>query len=223
MIKRNFAPLEERLKLLIAREKAMPAALAAARANLDNPPRVYVEIAIEQLDSNREMFKSAVTEAFKDVGDPALRADFTKANDAVMAALADYKTWLQKDLLPRAKGEFAYGADTYKKKLWADEMIDTPLDQLLKIAEANLKQNQAAFAEAAKKIDPKKTPMQVLADVQKDHPPAGKLLSVAQDTLDSLAQFVRDHHIATIPPAERSRRWTRRGRSRRSPPRRTTT
>src|SRR5687768_5197848 len=46
MIKRNFAPPEERLRQLIAREKAMPAALAHARTNLQNPPRIYTEIAI---------------------------------------------------------------------------------------------------------------------------------------------------------------------------------
>ena len=49
MIKRAFAPPDERLRQLIAREKAMPAALAEARKNLDNPPRVYTEIAIEQM------------------------------------------------------------------------------------------------------------------------------------------------------------------------------
>ena len=50
MIKRAFAPSEERLRQLIAREKVMPATLAEARKNLDNPPRIYTEIAIEQLE-----------------------------------------------------------------------------------------------------------------------------------------------------------------------------
>ena len=49
MISRTFAPPEQRLKSLIARLKLMPNALAEARKNLDNPPRVYTEIAIEQL------------------------------------------------------------------------------------------------------------------------------------------------------------------------------
>lgn len=205
MIKRNFAPLEQRMKLLIEREKPMPAALAEARKNLENPPKIYVEIAIDQLDGNREFFKNAVTEAFKDVKDAALVAEFKKTNDAVIAALGDYKAWLQKDLLPRAKGDFAFGADTYKKKLWADEMIDTPLDELLRIAEANLKQNQAALAEAAHKIDPGKSPMDVLAIVERAHPPADKLLSTTQATLDSLAQFMTDRHVITIPKSERAR------------------
>ena len=51
-------------------------------------------------------------------------------------------------------------------------MIELPLDELLAIAEKDLRKNQAAFAETAKKIDPAHTPMQVLAKVQADHPPA---------------------------------------------------
>ena len=47
MIKRAYAPEAERLRQLVAREKAMPAALAEARNNLESPPRIYTEIAIE--------------------------------------------------------------------------------------------------------------------------------------------------------------------------------
>jgi uncharacterized protein (DUF885 family) len=109
MIKRAFAPPEERLRGLVAREKAMPAALAEARKNLDNPPRVRTQIAIEQLDGNRDFFRTAVAEAFPTVTDKALLADFKQANDGVIAALADYKKWLQSDLLPRSNGNFAIG------------------------------------------------------------------------------------------------------------------
>ena len=69
MISRTFAPPEQRLKSLIARLKLMPNALAEARKNLDNPPRVYTEIAIEQLDGNRDFFASDVPAAFAEVKD----------------------------------------------------------------------------------------------------------------------------------------------------------
>jgi uncharacterized protein (DUF885 family) len=205
MIKREFAPPEERLRHLIAREKAMPAALAEARKNLDNPPRIYTEIAIEQLDGNREFFRSAVAAAFPTVKDAALRADFKQANDAVIAALGDYKTWLQKDLLPRSGGSFAIGEDTYRKKLAADEMIDVPLDRLLAMAEADLRRNQSAFAETARRIDAKKTPVQVLEAVQANHPAPSALLSTTQAELDALAAFMTERHIVTIPKAAPAR------------------
>lgn len=199
LIKRDFAPPEQRLRSLIAREKAMPAALAEARRNLQNPPRIYTEIAIEQLDGNREFFRSAVAEAFPEVKDPALLAEFKRANDAVIAALGDYKAWLEKDLLPRSRGSFAWGADLYRRKLAADEMVDTPIDDLLRIAEADLRRNQQAFAATARRIDPSRTPREVLESLQKDHPAPDKLLQVTQAELDALGRFMTERHIVTIP------------------------
>jgi uncharacterized protein (DUF885 family) len=205
MIKRDFAPADERLRHLITREKAMPAALAEARKNLDAPPKVYTEIAIEQIDGNRGFFQTAVAAAFPTVKDQALLTEFKQANDAVVAAFADYKKWLQDDLLKRSTGEFALGEDTYRKKLAADEMVDVPLDALLSMAEADLRKNQTAFAETARLIDPKRTPLQVLDAVQADHPPAEKLLSTTQSELDALAAFMTERHIVTIPKAAPAR------------------
>jgi len=205
MIKRDFAPAEERLRHLIAREKSMPSALAEARKNLDNPPRIYTEIAIEQLDGNRDFFRTAVAAAFPGVKDAALLAEFKQANDAVVAALGEYKTWLQKDLLPRSNGTYAIGEETYRRKLAADEMIDLPLDRLLSIAEADLRKNQAAFAETARKIDPARTPAQVLGAVQAKHPPTSQLLATTQRELDELAKFMTERRIITIPQAAPAR------------------
>jgi uncharacterized protein (DUF885 family) len=205
MISRTFAPPEQRLKSLISRLKMMPNALAEARRNLDSPPRIYTEIAIEQLDGNRDFFANDVPAAFAEVQDAALLAEFRTANDAVVEALESYKRWLESDLLNRSNGSFAWGADTYGKVLAADEMITTPLPELLAIAEADLKRNQQAFTDAARQIDPTKTPVEVLADVKKDFPPASQLLAVTQSNLDGLAQFVRDKKIIDLPPAPPAR------------------
>ena len=201
MISRTFAPPEQRLKSLTARMKLMPGALAEARKNLDNPPRVYTEIAIDQVDGNRDFFAEDVPAAFEGVKDPAVLAEFNTAKDAVIAALEDYKSWLQDDLLNRSNGSFAYGTDTYEKVLAADEMVTTPLPDLLSAAEADLKSNQQAFTEAARRVDPTKTPPEVLADVAKDFPPPSELLAVTQSGLDSLARFVRDKQIIDLPQA----------------------
>jgi uncharacterized protein (DUF885 family) len=201
MIKRAFAPPEVRLRQLIAREKAMPATLAEARKNLDNPPRIYTEIAIEQIDGNRDFFRTAVASAFPTVTDKALLAEFKQANDAVIAALDDYKEWLQSDLLKRSNGDFAVGEDTFRKKLAADEMLALPLDELLAIAEKDLRKNQAAFADTARRIEPKRTPLQVLEAVQANYPPASKLLAVTQSELDALGRFMSDRKLITIPKA----------------------
>src|SRR5262249_42758542 len=51
IMSRNFASQDERLKSLVAREQQMPKYLDEGRVNLKNPPRIYTEIALEQLPS----------------------------------------------------------------------------------------------------------------------------------------------------------------------------
>jgi uncharacterized protein (DUF885 family) len=202
IMKRNYAPASERLTALIAREKKMPSALLEARKNLEAPPRIYTEIAIEQIDGNIRFFKNDLPAAFTEVTDTALLDAFRKSNDDVIAALGDYKTYLQKTLLPKSTGSFAYGDEVYRLALAAFEMIEMSPADLLSIAEADRGKNEAAFQATASQIDPNKSADQVLAAMQADHPPADKLLQATQDTLDSIRQFIVDHRIITIPPSD---------------------
>lgn len=199
IMKRNFAPAADRLKLVIAREKQMPGLLAEARKNLKTPPKIFTEITIEQVDGNVGFFKTDLPLAFAEVKDAPLLAEFKASNDAVMAALTDYKAWLKKDLLAQSTGAYALGPDTYSKLLSATEMVDVPLDQLLTVAEENRQKNEAALVATGKLIDPKKTVEQVLLQVEAKHPQPGALLKTTQDALDALRQFIADKKIVTIP------------------------
>jgi uncharacterized protein (DUF885 family) len=200
LMKRPFAPAADRLKALIAREGRMPALLEDARRNLSSPPEIYTQIALEQIDGNIDFFKNDVPAAFDEVKDQELRAAFSKTNDAVIAALGEYKAYLRSLVLPASKGSYAFGADLYRKALSANEMIDLPLERLLDLAERDRQKNEAAFQETAKKIDPSKSAAEVLAGLQMDHPEPSKLLQTTQDMLDSLRQFIESHHVITIPP-----------------------
>jgi uncharacterized protein (DUF885 family) len=199
IMKRNFAPEADRLKLVIAREKKIPGLLAQAKINLQTPPEIFTKIAIEQIDGNQGFFKNDLPLAFSEVKDPALLADFKASNAAVIAALGDYKSWLQKTLLPQSKGSFALGAATYSQMLAANEMVEMPLDQLLQVAEADRQKNEAALVETAKLIDPKLSVEDALKKVEAEHPPAASLLKTTQDALDALRQFIVDKKIVTIP------------------------
>jgi uncharacterized protein (DUF885 family) len=196
---RTFAPPDQRLRSVIAREQQIPKMLAAARANLKNPPRIYTEVAIEQMPGMIGFFQKDVPSAFTAVKDQALLNQFHQANAAVIGELQNYEKFLKSDLLPRSNGDFRIGADNYRKKLLYDEMVDIPLDRLLEIGFANLRQNQQAFRDTAKKIDPNKTAQRILTESEKDHPAPDKLLQTFRDTLGGLRDFVTQHHIVTVP------------------------
>jgi len=176
IMKRNFAPPEERLHSIIDRERQIPKALDAARQNLQNPPKIYTEIALEQLPDETDFFRTDVPEAFSSVKDPNLLAEFKASNQAVIDAFESYKKFLQDSVLPHANGDFRLGAENYRKKLLYDEMVDIPLDRLLEIGYADLHRNQQALKAVAAKIDPNRPVQEVVAGLQKQHPPARQLL-----------------------------------------------
>lgn len=196
---RTFAPPADRLKSVIAREKQIPAVFQAARQNLKNPPPIYVDVALEQIPGIISFFQKDVPEAFKDVKDQALLAQFQVANQKVMDELKSYGQWMEKDLKPQAHGDFRIGAENYSKKLLYDEDVDIPLPRLLEIGMANLRLNQQAFKDTAAKVDPNKTPQQILEELEKDHPAPDKLLQTFRDTLGGLKDFLAQHHIVKLP------------------------
>jgi len=199
LMERKFAPADDRLRSLIAREKKMPALIAAARVNLQNPPRIFTQIAIEQLPGIVSFFQRDVPLAFTDAHDEALKVEFAKSNEAVIAALNDYLRWLKTDLLPRSNGDYRIGAETFSKKLLYDEMIDIPLPRLLEIGYADMHRNQQQFAEVARELEPDKTTREVLEELGHQHPAPDKLLDAFRETFTCLLGFIRSHHIVTIP------------------------
>ncbi len=199
IMSRSFAPADARLRSLIAREKLMPKLFAEGKVNLKNPPKIYTEVAIEQLPDTITFFQNDVPLAFKDVKDQALLNEFHQSNAVVIKELQAWQGWLKSNLLPRSKGDYRLGADNYRKKLLYDEMVDMPLDKLLEIGYANLRVNQQRFRDTAKKIDPNKTPQQILEDAEKDHPSGDKMLQAFRDTLGSLRDFIVQHKLMTIP------------------------
>jgi uncharacterized protein (DUF885 family) len=201
IMRRNFAPQAERLRSVIARERQIPKALEAARQNLHNPPRVYTEVALQQLPDTIKFFQNDVPEAFREVKDPELLGEFKASNDAAVDALKKYQKYLQKDLLPASHGDFRLGAANFSKKLLYDEMVDIPLDRLLEVGYADLRRNQQQLRKIAAEIDSSRRPAEVLADLRKDHPPADHLLQNFRDTLGGLRQFIEQRKIITLPSA----------------------
>ena len=199
IMSRDFAPQPERLQSVIAREKQMARVFSAARKNLKDPPQVYTQIALEQLPGIIGFFQKDVPQAFNEVKDPKLLAEFKTSNSAVIEELKRYQNFVREDLSPISKGDFRIGAENYRKKLLYEEMVDIPLDRLLQIGYDDLHRNQRAFKEVAAKIDPKRTPQQVLEELEKDHPAPNQLLQTFRDTLGGLKSYIETQHLVTIP------------------------
>jgi len=205
LISRDFAPAAERLKSVIARLQQVPKLYAAGKANLKSPPKEFTELAIRLARGSVGFFDKAVADWAKTAAgsDSALFAQFEQANKGAIAAARDFSEWLQKDLLPRSNGHYAIGAENYLAKLKYDDMVELSLPDLLAKGEAQLAKDHAAFVEVAKKIDPKKTPHEVMALLSDVHPTEDDLIPAVGRSVEDARKFVVEKDLVTVPSETR--------------------
>jgi uncharacterized protein (DUF885 family) len=198
LVHRDFAPLPERLRSAIAREREIPAVLAAGKANIEHPPRAFVEIAIRNIAGSINFYRDAAPSAFAAVENPELKRDFATSNAAAVAAFEDYKAFLEAEL-SKADGDFALKSDLFVERLADNEMVALPVRKLRDIALRKLHADQAALKAAAHEVDASKSVATVVEEMRRRHPSAETLLPTAEADLSGLRTFVSEHHIATIP------------------------
>ena len=199
-VKRNFGPIENRVKSIIAIENEAHNIFAAARANLqDSLAKPYIETAIEVAKGSADFLGGDLITALKDVKDTALMASFNKANKQAIEEVKSFADYLEKEKLPKAHTHYAIGVDNYKKMLLDVEGITLTPDQILEIGMKELKKEQDVFNATAKIIDQKKNPVDVYHDMQKEHPTAEDLIPDAKKHLEAIRQFLIDKKIVTMP------------------------
>ena len=208
LVAREFAPPEQRLRSVIGRLNGIPAVVAAAKANLKNPPSVHTETAIQQNKGTTNLVKAQLEPLVKQA--PALEKEFRTAQATALAALADYQQWLEKDLLPRSNGDFRLGDEKFRKKLRFALDSDLSKEEILRRAEADLKSTRSAMYRTAVQIWPKLFPEKpvpmdqavaikaVLDEAAKKHPTNESIIPQATKTLAETTAFVKEKRFVTV-------------------------
>jgi uncharacterized protein (DUF885 family) len=199
-VMRNFAPMEERLRSIIAVEEKAPAIFAAARSNLaDSLARPYIETAIQIVNGTISFMKGDLIKALKDVKNDSLMAAFKISNTNAISELKAFAAFLEKEKLPKANSKFELGMEKYKKMLLNGEGISMSPEKILEVGMAELEKEKAAFNASAKIINPNKKPVDVYLDIKKEHPTAEGLISDVTKNVEAIRQFIIDNKIVTIP------------------------
>jgi uncharacterized protein (DUF885 family) len=207
LLSREFAPLSVRLASVKGRLKQIPALVAAAKANLDNPPRLYTETAIQQLQGTLGLVRDEVTEAAAKAG---LKEDLAPAQAEAVKALEDLIAWMKADLLPRSKGDFRLGKAAFSKQLRTTLSSGLTQAAILARAEASLKTTRSEMAKVArplfeawfpgrKETDEGVVIKAVLDHIAQKHPTNDTIVPLATKDLAEATDFVRSHDLMTIP------------------------
>jgi uncharacterized protein (DUF885 family) len=212
LLARDFAPLKERLLSLRERMKSIPAVLAAAKANLKNPPRIHTETAILQNGGNLGLVQGELNTFLDQV--PELKEEFAPIQSEAVKAIEEYGAWLQNDLLPRSNGDFRIGEQKYRRKLRFALESDLTKEDILTSGEKDLKEAQEEMYATAlpmyRKFFPKRTDQKLLSDRKKvitavldklaeQHPTNATIVEKAREALARATDFVREHNLVTVP------------------------
>lgn len=197
----NPAPV--RMRRIISKLSQVSSLLDAARANLDNPPKLLAERGVVMMRGAVDMLGRDLDLAFATDSNAALRDSLRRAADAAIPLVSAWITWLEEQVLPKATGEIAIGGVNVARRYLAEDLIDTPLDTMLAIGERELKVSQEEFRTAAAKLAPGRDALAVWQEVRRRHPRPGEVVMATRATVDSLAAFVERKGIASLPPDER--------------------
>ena len=197
------APPAVRMRNIIAKLRAAPALLAAARRNIRNPPQLFAQRGAAMMRGASDMLGKDLDLAFASEPRTALPDSLRRAADAAIPLIDAYSTSLETAVRPVAKSYFAIGAANLSRRYLAEELIDTPLERMVAIGERELLASQAEFRAAANTLAPGKDPQDTWRAVRRDHPPLGGVVAATRRIVDSLTSFVDSRGIASIPPGER--------------------
>jgi uncharacterized protein (DUF885 family) len=190
----SFNTPGHRMAMATGRLGEVPRLLEEAARNLENPPRVLTETAIEEFAGTRAFIAAALPRAFETVRDETLRSRFEEARKPALEAVERFIDWMRRDLLPRSAGDVAIGPEALKAKLLHQERIDVPLEDLVARGYDYLRNTR----EEMKNLAGDRPVKGVLREAAKDRIPADRLLDETRSTLGGVRAWAAT--VVTLPP-----------------------
>ena len=194
---RDFAPLEKRMEAILSRLEDTPRYLERSRERLEDPVRLWNEVA---LDSVRELptLLGEIVAAAPDSLDSKIR----RAADAAREAIDDHMRWLEGEVLPTASADFAIGEAGYERLLQL-RRLPAPPDSILELGRRQLELVHEQRKELVAKHWPGKSVDEVEASIRGDHAPDfDQALAEYRHSIAAARAFVEHKRLATIPPGE---------------------
>lgn len=200
----DYAPLAQRMASIVSRLEQFPALIRAARANVSDPPRPFVETALITYRGWPAFLEGELTTALAGVEDAELQARFQAARDTAAAAIRAYAEHMEANVLPAASGDYALGSARYRTMNAQLAGVDLPVDRLKAIGEAELERLQVLADSLAAEIAPTAPAESRVAvafdSLATDRPAADAIVETAARVIDRLKAFTADSSIGTVLP-----------------------
>ncbi len=203
----QYAPLEERLKDIIARLEKLPRLLEQARENVLDSPPIWTKVAIEENAGNIDLVDKTIRGAVP----PAMRADYDRAAGPALDALRALSAWMKNGLKPAPADGWRLGPEIYEAKFRCVLGAGRTPAQVLESAESDLKAVRARMLELARPLhkqwfprhrdhpDANATIREVLNRIAAKHSTPQSYIADARADLAEARRFVREKNLLALP------------------------
>lgn len=218
LLAQSSLPREVNVSNAIARIRQVPGVLAAARQNLQNPPRVCVETAIKQNKGSIGFYEQ---DLFDVAGKTKQRAALKAAADEILPALRNYQKFLETDLLPRANGEWRIGPEKFARKLELELDAGLTADDVYASAQTEFSRVRNDMYVIARQLWAKCFPREplppddelgratvirrVLQHGAQNHSSSRTILRDVRRGVADVKKFIAQHDILTLPKPDQCR------------------
>jgi uncharacterized protein (DUF885 family) len=217
LLARDFAPIGDRLASVTERLEQLPQFFEQARASIDpkRVPKIHAETAAKQNPGLNSIIDAMLVPEMDALPKPD-RERLERAIETARDAIADYQTWLEEDLIPRAAGDFRLGANLYDVKLAFALNSSLSRKEIQARAEAEYESVRNRMYEIAKGVYAEAHPYTAFPDEPNESykqaiiravleqaytklPPRDGIIEVAKQQLQEASNFVVENNIVTMP------------------------
>jgi uncharacterized protein (DUF885 family) len=218
LLTQSTLPREVNVRNCVARMAFFPRVVAAARASLRNPPRVFVETAIRQNRGAIAFYEGGI---FELAGETPHLSALKGAASRAAALLKEHQKFLEQDLLPRARGEWRIGKEKFARKLELELDAGRTADQVLADAEQEFGRVERDLYVIARQLwgttfpgrplppddeeGRRTTIRRVLTHFNREHGQVEDLVRDARTTVDGIKEFITRHDVLRLPGPDRCR------------------
>lgn len=198
LVTRPFAPLEERKEAIVARLMAIPEYLAAAGAGLEQVPEVRVELALEVADGGPSFLHDVARGLLRAFPNDAERIEH--AGVRASAGLAAFRETLERDLAPRAGGDFALGERWLDFRLEREHLLPLKNEALEQLGREHVARLRRLLEHEARRLDPRRSWREQLDEVHWPAEPRARRAALEAE-LARARRFVVERRLAPVPEA----------------------
>lgn len=216
LLTQSTLPKEKNIENAIARMKQIPRIVATAKETISDPPKPILETAILQNKGAISFYEKGI---FELVGQTPQIESLRKAAADVVVELKKHQLFLEKDVLPKAQGNWRLGKEKFSRKLEMVLDVGWDADRVLQEAEAEFVRVQSDMYVVARQLWSRYFPnkplppddaagrratiAEVTAAVSQEHGKPEALILDARATVRSIQDFIREKDILRLPETDR--------------------